>query len=444
MKQTNFNTLKLGLMMLALFLGAGNLIFPPKLGLTSGEHLWPAIIGFLITGVGLPLLGVTAVAVTGNSLRDLAGRAHPIFGIMFTVVIYLAIGPLFGIPRTGSVAYEIGIAPFAQDFIPNTDALLIFSIIFFGLTLWLSLKPGKMVDRFGKIITPILVIVIATIVIVGFLQINGQTGQAAAPYDSEPFYGGFIQGYLTLDAIAALVFGIVITSTIKSQGTTDHKTVTKVTLKAGMIAVTGLGLIYLSLAYLGANTVNQLGAGASGGDILTFIANTTLGQIGQILLGIAIGLACLTTAVGLVTSCSSFLQQLLPKLPYPVIATLLSLFSGLMANLGLTQLIAVMTPILLAIYPMAITLMILCFTHRLFSGFHEVYAGALIGTGIISILDALSGYGISLGVLQDALALLPLYEQSMGWIVPAFIFGLVGWIIGYVRKDAQDMQHEYS
>lgn len=442
MKESSKNTIKLGLMMLALFLGAGNMIFPPKLGYLAGDNLWPAIIGFLITGVGLPLLGVTAVAVSGSSLRDIAGRAHPLFGLIFTLTVYLAIGPLFGIPRTSTVAYEIGAAPFIPN--PGSDTLVIYTIFFFSISLWLSLKPGKIVDRFGKYLTPILVVVIAAIVITGLFNPFGHPGPAMSPYESKAILSGFIKGYLTMDAIAALVFGIVIVNTIKSKGYKNNKTIAKMTLRSGVIAVTGLGLIYLSLAYLGAMTRGEVPESANGGDILTFIANTVLGTSGQLLLGIAITFACLTTSVGLITACSSFISGIMPRVSYKTTACLLALFSLLVANLGLSQLILFMTPILVAIYPLAIILMILSFLHKSIAESRYVYIASLTGTGVISVLDAIKAYGFEIGIAQNILELLPLYNQMLGWLIPAVVLGAIGYIVDQMTSKKIPPENQHS
>lgn len=216
-------TLAIGLMLFALFFGAGNMIFPPVLGQYAGENVWLAIGGFLLTGVGLPLLGVIAVALTGTGAKGLADKAHPKFGTIFTVILYLSIGPFFAIPRTGTVSYEIGLAPFlsegqAESWIP----LFIFTLVFFTITYLLALNPSKLVDRIGKVLTPILLAVIAIIVFKAIATPMGMIGAPDATYKANPLFTGFLEGYKTMDALASIVFGIVVVTARKIEGSQNE------------------------------------------------------------------------------------------------------------------------------------------------------------------------------------------------------------------------------
>ncbi|WLR50229.1 branched-chain amino acid transport system II carrier protein [Bacillus tianshenii] len=427
-------TFVIGLMLFALFLGAGNMIFPPALGQAAGTNVWLATFGFLITGVGLPLLGVTAIAFTGD-LGSLSKRVHPLFGAIFPIVMYLAIGPLFGIPRTGTVAFEIGVTPFLPESMNATGMpLFIYTIIFFGITFLLALNPSKLVDRIGKVLTPLLVIVLGALVIKAIVTPMGSIAEPTEAYASGAFFKGFIDGYLTMDTIAALVFGIVVVSAIKDQGVTDKKILARTTVKAGLIAATGLALVYLSLAYLGATSINVIGEANNGGAILSGAATHLFGSAGTAVLGLAITFACLTTSVGLVSATGEYFTKIMPKLSYPVIVGILSVFSMIIANVGLTQLITISLPVLIAIYPLAIALIILSFMHNFFNGYREVYAGGIIGAALISALDGLSTAGVDLTNLNNSLgSFLPLYSQGVGWLVPAIIGSIVGYIFAKVK-----------
>jgi branched-chain amino acid:cation transporter, LIVCS family len=426
----------IGLMLFALFLGAGNMIFPPSLGQAAGTNVWTAIIGFLFTGVGLPLLGVTAIALSGSDLQKLASRVHPMFGILFTIVMYLAIGPLFGIPRTGTVAYEIGVTPFLPASISqNGWLLLIYTVIFFGITYWLSLNPSKLVDRIGKLLTPILLTVLALIAVKAVLTPMGQFQAPLEAYKDGAFFKGFIDGYLTMDTIAALVFGIVVISSIQDKGVTDKTELTKVCIKAGIIAASGLALVYISLAYLGATSVEAIGYTDNGSAILSGAASFLFGSAGKGVLALAITFACLTTSVGLVSSCAAYFSKILPNVSYSTIVKVLSLFSMIIANIGLTQLIHISLPILIMIYPLAIVLIILSFIHPIIKGHPEVYAGSMIATGIISLHDGLAYLGIHFPAITNLLiSILPLFKQGIGWLLPAMVGGLVGWFLSYFRR----------
>lgn len=435
-KLSTKDILVIGLMLFALFLGAGNLIFPPALGQAAGDHLWPAIIGFLITGVGLPLLGVVAIGLSGNDLQGLASRVNPTFSIIFTFVMYLAIGPLFGIPRTGTVAYEIGVVPFLPEGVGKNDiSLFIYTIVFFGITYWLSLNPSKLVDRIGKLLTPMLIIVLAMLLIKAIIDPLGTPQAAQGDYVNGPFFKGFLEGYLTMDTIAALVFGIVIINAIKEKGVTNRSEIAKVATQAGFVAAAGLALVYLSLGYLGATSIDTIGLMENGGALLSNAAFHLYGNFGKVVLSLAITFACLTTSVGLVSSCSSFFEKVLP-LSYKTSVLILSIFSGIIANVGLTQLINFSVPILVAIYPLAIVLIALSFLHSLFKGRSEVYAFSLLFTGIVSLVDGLKTANIQIDAINQIFSKLPLFELGVGWVVPAIIGALVGFIISFNKTDS--------
>ncbi|WP_102345273.1 branched-chain amino acid transport system II carrier protein [Bacillus sp. Marseille-P3661] len=432
------HTLTIGLMLFALFLGAGNMIFPTALGQAAGSNVIGATIGFLITGVGLPLLGVTAIAISGGNLRSIANRVHPIFGIIFTIILYLAIGPFFGIPRTGTVAFEIGVTPFLPKSVDsNGFSLFIYTIIFFAITYWLSLNPTKLVDRIGKILTPLLIIVLALLVGRVFISPMGDISKPQAAYQSSPFFKGFIEGYLTLDALAALVFGIVVINAIKDKGINNQREITITTIKAGAFAAIGLMLVYVSLAYLGATSIDVIGPVLNGGQILSEAATYYYKSIGTVILGIAITFACLTTSIGLVSACSEFFNNIFPTFTYSTYVGIFSTFSMLVANVGLTQLIAISVPILMIIYPIAISLMFLTFLDKFFNGEQFVYIGGVVGAAVISILEGFKAAGILSTNLNELLnTALPFYSVGVGWLIPFIIGSIIGYFIKYIFEKS--------
>jgi branched-chain amino acid:cation transporter, LIVCS family len=425
----------IGLMLFALFFGAGNMIFPPLLGQEAGTNLWPALIGFLLTGVGLPLMGVIAIAKSGD-LRTLSNRVHPLFAIIFPIILYLAIGPFFGIPRTGTVAYEMSISPFlSKEMTESPISLMIYSIVFFGVTLWLSLNPTKLVDRIGKILTPALLLIIAIFVMKSFITPLGTPATPKVAYSHTPFFKGFIEGYLTLDALAALVFGIVVIDAVKEKGISKKSELTKACIKAGTIAALGLAVVYLSLGYLGSTSITLLGSKENGAAILSEAAVHLFGNSGIFILGIAITLACLTTSIGLVSSCAVFFSKFHPALTYKRVVIIVSIFSTLVANVGLTELISISLPILIIIYPIAIVLIILSFFHSILNGTTFVYRFALIPTGIISLIEGLKVAGVEINFLSKILSKLPFYNQGISWLIPALIFALIGYFIEVRTKN---------
>lgn len=434
---TSKQILAVGLMLFALFFGAGNMIFPPFLGQEAGTNVWTAIVGFLITGVGLPLLGIIAIAKNGD-LQTIASRVHPLYGIIFTIVMYLAIGPLFGIPRTGTVAYEIGVIPFLSETASkNGLPLFLYTVVFFGITAWLSLNPSKLVDRIGKLFTPALLIILSVLVIKSLITPLGDLKAPQGAYADGPFFKGFIEGYLTMDTIAALVFGIVVIGSIKGMGVTNKQALMKICITAGLIAAAGLAAVYLSLAYIGATSMDALGKMDNGGAILSASAQYLFGSAGAAILALAITVACLTTSVGLVSACAQYFSKLLPKVSYKTIVAILSLFSMVVANIGLTQLIQISLPILIIIYPLAIVLILLSFMHNAFNGYSLVYIGALIPTGLISFIDGLKTAGMDVAFITDTLQFLPFFAQGIGWLVPAITGAIIGYFLALAFGESK-------
>ncbi|WP_342470184.1 branched-chain amino acid transport system II carrier protein [Ureibacillus sp. FSL K6-3587] len=432
------NNLAVGFMLFALFLGAGNIIFPPLLGQQAGEHLLPAIIGFLITGVGLPLTGIVTVAKNGGDLQEVAGRIHPLFGIIFTAVVYLSIGPLFAIPRTGAVTYEIGIAPYlseaqAESWVP----LFISSLIYFAISLYLALNPTKLVDRIGKILTPALLIVILLLALKSVITPMGPLQEAQGDYITKAFSKGFVEGYLTMDVLASLVFGIVVVQSIQAKGIMDRAKQVTITIFAGIVAALGLAFVYISLSWIGASSPTVTGYFDEGGSVISAASKALYGNTGSIILSLVIILACITTSVGLITANATFFANLFPKVSYKVLVVIFTVFSFLFSNFGLAKLIQITLPVLLFIYPIAIVLMFMVMFDKAWNRAPIVYTLALIATAFVSLYDGIKGAGFSIGWYEKLVSSFPLYEQSLGWLVPAIVGLVIGWIIHLIMKSGK-------
>jgi branched-chain amino acid:cation transporter, LIVCS family len=426
--------LAIGFMLFALFFGAGNLIFPAQLGQYAGTNLWPAAVGFLITGVGLPLMGILAMGFSGSrNLQDLAGRVHPIYGIFFTALLYLTIGPFFAAPRTGTVAFEVGIAPFISESSQQTG-LLIFTIIFFAITLLFSLFPAKIVDNVGKVLAPALVLLIAVLLLIVLINPMGAIQSPQEAYQSGAFMGGFLEGYNTMDALASLVFGIIVINVIRSMGVTSKGEILKATAKSGIIAISLLGVIYVGIAYLGATSTSALGIFDTGGPVLSGAASYYFGTFGSIMMAIVIILACLTTAIGLITANAEYFHTLFPKIGYKVLVVFFSTLTFVVANFGLANIITYSIPVLMFLYPLAIVLMLLTFISPLFNHKRIVYVATTAVTFLISIFDGLKALCDSLGmdpfswmvpVISFYEQVLPFYNEGLGWLLPALIVILI-------------------
>ncbi len=433
----------IGVMLFALFFGAGNLIFPAQLGQYAGTNLWPAVIGFLITGIGLPFLGILAIGFSGSrNLQELAGRVHPIYGVIFTALLYLTIGPFFAAPRTGAVAYDIGIAPFLSESVEGIG-LLLFTLAFFAISLWLSLNPAKIVDRVGKILSPGIIILLLALLTMVIVKPMGTIEAPQDVYTSGAFMKGFTEGYNTMDALASLVFGIIVINAVRSLGIKSTSGVLAATAKSGMVAIGFLGILYTGIAFLGATSTEVYGLFETGGPVLGSAASHYFGIGGSIMLTVVIILACLTTSIGLMTACGEYFHTLFPKISYKVFVTLFTTMTFVVANFGLANIINYSIPVLMFLYPLAIVLMLLTFLSPLFNHARIVYVSATIVTLMISVIDGLKTFcelfeieyfGWMKPVLSFYEDTLPLYSQGLGWILPVVIvIAITGLIVRLQR-----------
>lgn len=295
-----------GSMLFGLFFGAGNLIFPVQLGQLAGLQTPLATFGFLIAAIGIPFLGVVAIGMSqSDGLFELAKRVHPAFGYGMTILLYLTIGPFFAMPRTGTVSYEVGLAPY----IPakwQALALALFTSLFFLVALWFALRPGKILVYVGKILNPLFLCILAILILASFLFPMADISPTiiADKYQATPFFSGFLEGYNTMDGLAALGFGIIIIATLKSLGVTSPKGIALGTVKAGFVSVLLMAVIYSCLAYIGATSVELIGISPNGGNALALIAKHYFTSVGSVLLALIITLACLKTAIGLISACA--------------------------------------------------------------------------------------------------------------------------------------------
>jgi len=434
------DTFFVGLMLFSMFFGAGNLIFPPFLGMGAGTSFLPAIIGFILTGVGLPLIVLIAIARVKDGVNTLGSRVHPWFGAIFTIVVYLSIGPFFGIPRNANVAFEMGFKPFFGSTSLSQSMLLFgFTFVFFLLVYLLSLNPTKVVDYMGRIITPVLLVSIVVLCVTGFIKLDQPLKAPIENYQSASLFKGFIDGYSTMDALAALAFGIVILTTLKQKGVQDKRKLTQYTIKAGFVAGAALALVYIAIGLLGAKMAGY-GTFDNGTAILSKASTILLGNAGKVLLGGIFTLACFTTCVGLTIACGQYFSKIAPKVSYRVVVTLTTLVSFLIANLGLNEIISVSVPFLVMAYPLTIVLVALAFFHRFFGGSHKVYAGSMLLTGIVSLYDGLQAFGLNMHFVASFMGHLPLASVGLGWVIPAIAGGVVGFIVEKVSRSSTSIE----
>ena len=407
--------LLISFMLFSLFFGAGNLIFPPFLGQNAGNRTIPAMIGFLITAVILPVLGVIVVAQF-DGLDRLAQNVGSKFSLVFTVLIYLSIGPGLGIPRAASVPFEMAVAPYLPEGTNLTVWMVGYSLVFFAIACWLCLNPGKLVDRIGSVLTPSLLILLCFLFFTFLFRGETAIAQAQTAYSGAAFLQGFADGYQTMDTIAALNFGLVIATTLGSFGLTEKKSILRHTILAGVFAGTILSVVYMMLTYMGMCSSGVYPIQENGAWTLRCIVYQLFGNPGAILLAAIFTLACLTTCVGLINSISQYFSIQFPKLSYRRWVFVIVGFSFLICNLGLTMILSISIPVLNAIYPISIVLILLGLSHKLWENNRAVYPLTILATGIVSVLYALETAGLPLGFLGQLLRKLPLYSMGFCWV----------------------------
>lgn len=433
MKLTKEKMLLISFMLFSLFFGAGNLIFPPFLGQNAGNKTPLALLGFLLTAVVLPVLGIIVVAQF-DGVDKLAANAGKKFALVFTLLIYLSIGPGLGIPRAASVPFEMAVAPYLPQGANTRLYMVIYSLVFFVIALWLCLNPGKLVERIGRFLTPSLLTLLCVLFFTFLFKGNVDIARPQAAYASAPLLKGISEGYQTMDAIAALNFGLVIATTLRSFGINDEKDLIKHTVYAGIFAGSILALVYMMLSYMGMCSSNVYTIQDNGAWTLRNIVYQLYGPVGAYLLAAIFSLACLTACVGLINSTSHYFSVLFKRISYRKWAFIIVLFSFLICNLGLNAILGISIPILNAIYPVAIVLIILGLTHR-FNGENKfAYPMVIAGTSLVSVIYALDEAGFSIWFVTDIFKKLPLYSMGFCWVCVAAVMYVISLLAFKVKS----------
>lgn len=414
------------IMLFGLFFGAGNLIFPPLLGKQAGGATFQSLLAFGITAVVFPILGVVAVAKT-KGLSNLASKVDKYFAIVFTTMIYMAIGPGLGIPRAGSLPFEMAVAPFLPENVSLSLSRLVYTFVFFLVAYLVCLKPNKLVTRMGKFLTPALLVLI-TVMFVGVLFKNpNAVTSPVGDYATSSTVKGFLEGYNTMDTIAALNFGLVISLAVKSFKVEDEEKVIGYTVKVGLVAGSFLFVIYAMLAYIGMTTSGLTGDVKNGAEILTTVSQYVFGKFGIVLLASIFTLACLTTCIGLITSISKFFETMTKeKVSYHKWIVFWTFLSFLVANFGLNTILKVSVPVLVAIYPVSIVLILLGLTEKYFGYNKFTYRLVCYTVTFISVVEALLSVKLNIPFVTELVSSLPFFSLSLGWVLPMVLTWLVG------------------
>lgn len=431
------NLMFIGSMLFGLFFGAGNLIFPVFLGQQAGSHVILAIIGFLIAGIGLPLLGVAGMGMTrSENVFELAQKVNRPYAYGFTILLYLTIGPFFATPRLATSSFQMGIAPFIGH--GNEKLVLaVFSVIFF-LTAWFfARKPSKLMTYVGKWLTPMFLILLGILIVVALIKPMGNLSfQPNKSYVDSPIFSGFTEGYNTMDALASLAFGSIVVDAIKNLGITEPTQIAKDTIKSGVISVILMGAIYSLLALIGTMSLGQFSRAENGGVTLAQIFNYYFGSFGSILLALIVIIACLKTAIGLISAFGESINSMFPKLSYKLLIIFASVIPCIFANVGLTNIIKYSTPVLMFIYPLAIVLILLAVLSPILGDSRWIYGMTTLFTIVPAIISGAVSMpkNLQISFLISANNYLPLSSMGLSWIVPAAIGLMIGYLIEKLNK----------
>lgn len=419
----NKDILIIGFALFSMFFGAGNLIFPPFIGVTAGSNWLISFLGFVLADVGIILLSINAVARAG-SFQNVVGKAGKSFGIGLEVIMMLCLGPILVIPRTAATTFEMSMMPLFENFNP-----IVFSIVFFALTFILTIRPTKVMDIIGKFLTPVLLIALAFLIGKGILSPIGELNTNIQ--SDNLFVNGITQGYQTMDALGVGGVTALIMASLVSKGYKDKKENVSLAVKAAIVAGIGLVLVYGGLAYLGATASTMYDGNISQTTLLVNITRDLLGNTGIILLAIIVAFACLTTAIGLTSVTAKYFEDVTNKrLKYTHLVTIICIFSAAAANLGVEKIISIAAPILTVIYPVSILLVLMSTFKKVFKS-NTVIKGAAYATLAISLLTVVDSLGISIDFVNK----LPLASLGFNWITPAILGGLIGMILSKKEKE---------
>ncbi len=436
-------------MLFGMYFGASNLTFPIQIGQQSGAAFLGSIIGFIITGTVLPLLGVAAIAITRtHGVYELAQPIGKTYALIFTIILYIAIGPAFATPRTATVPFEFGIATHVSA-ASAPIWLLVYSACFFSVVILLSLNRHKIVDYLGRYLNPTFIIMVVLLIAIAIFKPMGTTaGQAVTgAWKHGAMSNGIIQDYQTMDALASVEFGIVVIMAIKALGVTKEATVAKLTVKSGILAASAMALIYAGLAYVGATSLGHLKIASDGGIALGQITQYFFGNAGVYISAIMATITCMTTAVGVTTSFATAFNGMFPKWSYKTYVVIVSVISFIVSNFGFETIINAAKPFLMFIYPLCITLIILSLGSPFFHRARVVYILTTIFTFIPALIDGLnatpaliskSGFVQSLTDFESKYV--PFFEQGFAWVLPAtigFALGISVYVVQRLRENSQ-------
>lgn len=408
MKKSTKDSIVIGFALFSMFFGAGNLIFPGFLGNSLGSDFLLGTVGFVVTGVGLPLLAIVACSKGDGTFESIGNRIDRKFILIFTTVLFLAIGPLMAVPRTAATTFELSVNPF----LPNVPAIVAITV-YFAINLFFVLKKSAIVDTIGKFLTPALLILLIVLIVKGIVSPIGEIVNTNA---SAVLSTSLIEGYQTMDALGALLFASIVTTSLKDKGYRG-KEMPKMIFKSSLVAAIGLAFVYGGLMYIGAQTSGLVSQEIGKTGLLLLISESVLGKVGPAIIGLAMGLACLSTSIGLVSVGASFFEKISKgKLSYNLNAIVITIISLAVATLGVDKIVALSGPVLNLLYPVSITIIVTTLMSKYLKNMKAVRLGIYTSL-VLSLLLLIPGLNLSF---------LPLADLGFGWVLPTVLAIVIG------------------
>ena len=428
-----------GLLLFGIFFGAGNLIFPPTLGAQSGEQFIPAIAGFVVSGVGIAVL--TLIIGTLNPkgyIYEISKKISPLFATIYLAALYLSIGPFFAIPRTATTSYAVGISPLLAE-ADKGFGLIVFTLIYFVAAYLIALNPSKILDRIGRILTPVFALLIIILVILGAFKYGANVPQTATEaYQISAFGTGFLEGYNTLDALASVAFSVIAVQTLKQLGFSSKKEYISTIWVVGIVVAIGFSALYIGLGFLGNHfpvTEEAMKGGTPGVYILSQATQEIFGSTAQLFLAAMVTVTCFTTTVGLIVSTAEFFNGRFPQIGYKIYATVFTLIGFAIANLGLDAIIKYSVPVLVILYPITITIVMIVIVNKfvaLSKPGMQLTMGLVTAIAVTSVLAS----SFEIVTLTNLINALPFANASLPWLVPA----IIGILLSLVLPNKQESE----
>ena len=428
-RRFRIDVIVLGMALFSMFFGAGNIIFPPYLGMESGTQWGVGFVSYYLADIGLSLMAILALLRQRGNMDRVIGAVGRLPSKLMLSAMILCIGPLIAVPRTGATTYEMFVTPMIGEVPP-----LLANLVFFGIVLLLTIRESSVVDILGKFLTPALFLGLMILIVKGIVtpagNITDELRQGSA------IQNGILAGYQTMDSMAAVIFGIIIIGNIRDRGYTEERQQYRIAAYASLVAAVGLLLVYGGLTYLGASVTGTMDGPLPRTELILYITEALMGSLGTTILGIVVALACITTAVALISASARHFSQLSRgRIGYQTLVVLFCLFSTAASVVGTTRIVEIASPILNFLYPGMLTLLALSFWAGKVVN-RRVIQGAVIGALAAGLCEQLYSGGLSLGFVTQ----MPLYQYGFGWLLPAAAAGVLGGIVGRIVPPVERLE----